>query len=112
MADLDDAIRAWLNSVPRVDQWSGVVEINMPNVPLSREVIDLLVGDLPPIPPKQVATFTYAEDDRRECPECGAAVEAVQIVGDAAVSTGAGGASVSITSDAVACLPCGHEVRR
>lgn len=89
-----------------------VAEIDIPNVPLSQEVIDLLVGDLPPTPPKQLATFTYAEDDRRECPECSGVVEAVQIVGDAAVSTGAGVASVSITSDVVTCLPCGHEVRR
>lgn len=90
-----------------------MAEIVFSDVPLSREVVDLLVGDLPVAPPKQVATFTYAEDDRRECPECGAVVEAVRIVGDAAVSeTDAGDPSVSVTSDAATCLPCGHEVRR
>lgn len=83
------------------------------SAPLSRELIDLLVGDLPPTPTKQEATLTYAEDDRRECPECGAVVEAIRMIGDAAVSTTSKGAtSVSVMSDAVTCLPCGHEVRR
>ena len=82
------------------------------NAPLSRELVDLLVGALPPAPPKQVLTFTYAEDDRRQCPECGAVVEAIRAVGDAAVSKAGAGVSVDVTADAVACLPCGHEVRR
>ncbi len=81
--------------------------------PLSRELIDLFVGDLPPTPSKQEATLTYREADRRECPECGAVVEAIRMTGDAAVSTTSkGAASVSVMSDAVTCLPCGHEVRR
>lgn len=82
------------------------------DAPLSRELIDLLVGALPPVPPKQEATFTYAEGDRRQCPACGAVVEAIRAIGDAAVSETGAGVSVDVTADAVTCLPCGHEVRR
>lgn len=82
------------------------------DAPLSRELVDLLVGALPPAPPKQVLTFTYAEDDRRQCPACGAVVEAIRAIGDAAVSETSASVSVSVMSDAVTCLPCGHEVRR
>ena len=87
--------------------------VNMPDIPLSREAIDVLLGDLPTTPPKQVLTLTYAEGDRRECPECGAVVEAIRAVGSLAVSKSAAGeVSAALTSDAATCLPCGHEVRR
>jgi hypothetical protein len=58
-------------------------------------------------------TLTYSEDDRRECPECGGVVEAIQTTGDVTVAKGdAGEVSAVLTSDAVTCLPCEHEVRR
>jgi len=86
--------------------------IEFPPGSLSPELLDLLTGGRPLTPPKQIATFTYGEDDQRDCPSCGGVVEAVQLVGAAAADTAAGVTSVSITSDAVTCLPCGCEIRR
>lgn len=89
-----------------------MAEIVFPDVALSDAVFALLTGGGSPVPHAPAVTITLAEADRRECQRCHGVVEALRVAGHVTAHVTLQEVGMSLTSDAVTCLPCGCEIRR